>query len=97
MLAIIDVFGYERHQMSDYEVSSGNVFADLELPDANEMLAKSRLVAEISNIISSYGWTQQKTADVLGMEQPALSKMLHGHFHEISEAELQQHRSRLAR
>ena len=74
--------------MIEFEKSSGNVFADLELPDAEEMLVKSQLVAKIGEIIKSRNWTQQQAAEVLGMTQPKLSKMLRGQFHGISEAKM---------
>jgi predicted XRE-type DNA-binding protein len=40
------------------EPSSGNVFADLGLPDREERLLKAKLATEISGLIEQPGWTQ---------------------------------------
>ena len=83
--------------MVGIEKSSGNVFADLGLPDADEMLIKSRLVGKIGEIIRSRKWTQEKAAQVLGMTQPKLSKMLRGQFHGISQSKLLEYLAKLGR
>ena len=83
--------------MVEIEKSSGNVFADLGLPDADEMLIKSRLVGKIGEIIRSRKWTQEKAAQVLGMTQPKLSKMLRGQFHGISQSKLLEYLAKLGR
>lgn len=36
---------------NNYTISSGNVFADLELPNAQEMFAKAELVRQINYLI----------------------------------------------
>lgn len=59
--------------MSDnpkYTVSSGNVFADLGLPDAEEMLAKAELARQISSIVRHRHMTQAEAARVLRTTQP---------------------------
>jgi hypothetical protein len=35
----------------DYEVGSGNVFADIGLPDADELLIKAQLVYKIDGLM----------------------------------------------
>jgi len=72
------------------EISEGstNVYADLGLPDADEMLVKAQLVTQIGDIIRAKGWTQQKAANIVGLTQPRLSQMLRGKFRGISEAKL---------
>ena len=59
--------------MIEIEKSSGNVYADLESPDAGEMLVKARLATKIGEIIKHRHLTQQQAADILGMTQPKLS------------------------
>ena len=59
---------------------SGNVFADLGLPNAEEHLAKAGLVSEIKLIIERAGWSQTKAAQVMGMAQPDVSRLLRGHY-----------------
>ena len=83
--------------MVEIEKSSGNVFADLGLPNADEMLIKSRLVGKIGEIIRSRKWTQEEAAQVLGMTQPKLSKMLRGQFHGISQSKLLEYLAKLGR
>ena len=83
--------------MVEIEKSSGNVFADLGLPDADKMLIKSRLVGKIGEIIRSRKWTQEEAAQVLGMTQPKLSKMLRGQFHGISQSKLLEYLAKLGR
>ena len=53
--------------------SRGNVFADLALPDADEMLAKAELAHEICAIIESEGLTQRQAAARIGIDQPKVS------------------------
>lgn len=58
--------------------SGGNVFADLGLKDADELLAKSELVAQIQRIIESRALTQVAAARLLGTTQPKVSALLNG-------------------
>ncbi|MDR0457949.1 MAG: helix-turn-helix domain-containing protein, partial [Burkholderiaceae bacterium] len=62
--------------------------ADLGVPQAGEMLVKSRLAMKIDQIIKSRRWTQQQAAEALGMSQPKLSKMLRGQFRGISQTRM---------
>jgi len=64
--------------MEDYVKSSGNVFADLGLPDAEERLAKAELARQIEHIIKKKRLTQEKVAKILGISQPKVSALLHG-------------------
>ena len=74
--------------MTDIEKSSGNVYADLGLPDAEEMLIKARLAAKIGEIIKHRHLTQQQAAEILAMPQSKISNMLRGNFRGISETKL---------
>lgn len=60
----------------EYTESSGNVFADLDLPDADELLAKSELVHQITGIIQRRGLTQKQAAVVLDTTQPIVSDLV---------------------
>lgn len=83
--------------MTDFEESSGNVYADLGYQDADEMLVKAQLATKIGEIIKARKWTQQQAAEVLGVPQPKLSKMLRGQFRGISEAKMLDCLARLGR
>lgn len=60
--------------------SSGNVFADLGLPNAEEHKRKADLVIRIAKIIADEKLTQTEAAKRIGVSQPEISKMLRGHF-----------------
>ena len=62
----------------NYTHSSGNVFADLELPDADERLLKAQLAVQIRRFIEQQDWTQAETAEVIGLDQPKVSSLLRG-------------------
>lgn len=56
--------------------SSGNVFADLGLPNAEQELVKAQLTLQIYRIIKKRGMTQTKTAKILGIKQPHVSLLM---------------------
>lgn len=64
----------------DFTISSGNIWADLGYPDAEEMLAKAELVMEINRIIRARRLTQAQAAAVMGIDQPKVSNLLRGRF-----------------
>ena len=66
------------------ERGSGNVFADLDLPDADGHLLKAELVSRIDAIIRQRGITQTEAARLLGLTQPDVSRLLRGDFREYS-------------
>jgi len=83
--------------MIEIEESSGNVYVDLGIPNADEMLVKAQLATKIGEIIKTRRWTQQRAAEVLGMTQPKLSKMLRGQFRGVSEAKMLECLAKLGR
>jgi predicted XRE-type DNA-binding protein len=54
---------------------SGNVFADLGLPNADRELMKARLTLQIALILKSRGLTQAEAAKILGIQQPHVSAL----------------------
>jgi predicted XRE-type DNA-binding protein len=60
------------------ETSSGNVFADLGFQDAEERLLKAKLATKIAQLIERKGWTQAQTAERTALDQPKVSRLLHG-------------------
>ena len=79
------------------EKSSGNVYADLGLADAQEMLVKAKLASKIGEIIQRQNLTQQQAALLLAMPQPKVSLLLRGQFRGISEAKMLECLARLGR
>ena len=68
--------------------SSGNVFADLGLPDAEKLKIKTGLVVEIRKAMRALGLTQQEAAKRMGIPQPKVSGMMRGDFTNLSERKL---------
>ena len=58
--------------------SSGNVFVDLGIENADEYMAKSELAAEILRIVQRRRLTQAEAAKLLGIRQPKVSDLLRG-------------------
>ena len=72
----------------EVEASSGNVFADLGLRNADKLKIKSGLVIEITRAIKKLGLTQQDAAKRMGVTQPKVSDMMRGDFSNLSERKL---------
>lgn len=68
--------------------SSGNVFADLGLPDAEKLKIKAGLVVEIRKAMRALGLNQQEAAKRMGIPQPKVSGMMRGDFTNLSERKL---------
>ena len=56
--------------------STGNVFADLGIPNPEQELMKARLTLAIYRIIRERGLTQAQAAIVLGIKQPHVSLLM---------------------
>ena len=59
-------------------VGSGNVFADLGFPDAEDLQLKAELTCQIGKRIKALGLTQVQAAKRLGLEQPDVSRLVNG-------------------
>ena len=58
--------------------SSGNVFADLDLPDAAAELVKAELTRQITKRIKALKLNQTQAAGRLGVSQPDVSRLARG-------------------
>ncbi|HTB02997.1 MAG TPA: helix-turn-helix transcriptional regulator [Bradyrhizobium sp.] len=65
-----------------HERGSGNIFADLGLPDADNHFLKAQIVAELYRLTSERKLTQQKAGMLMGISQPEVSRLFKGHFRE---------------
>ena len=54
---------------------SGNIFADMGLPNPAQELLKARLTLQIYSIIKDRGLTQAEAAKILGIQQPRVSSL----------------------
>jgi predicted XRE-type DNA-binding protein len=66
------------------EAGSGNIFADLGLPDADTHFLKAQIVAEIYRLTNERSLTQVETGKLMGISQPEVSRMFKGRFREYS-------------
>jgi predicted XRE-type DNA-binding protein len=63
---------------SEFVVSSGNVFADLGLDNADEELAKAQLASAIRQRIKAKELNQTDAAALLGTDQAKVSLLMNG-------------------
>ena len=69
-----------KRKALEQEPSTGNVFADLCMADADEHLIKAGLMVRIGQIIRQRRLTQTAAAKLMGIDQPKVSAMLAGQF-----------------
>ena len=63
-----------------FEEGSGNVYADLGLKDAEQLLARSQIGFHVFQILESRKLKQREIAEILGVAQPDVSHLMNGHF-----------------
>jgi len=73
-----------KKNLPAHEVGSGNIFADLGLPNAGEHQLKAALVVQLHRIIKARKLTQIAAAKLIGIKQPDLSNILRGHYQGFS-------------
>ncbi len=66
------------------DAGSGNIFADLGLPDANIHFLKAQIVSEIYRLTNERKLTQARAGKLMGITQPEVSRMFKGQFREYS-------------
>lgn len=76
---------------------TGNVYADLGVPDPETMQIKAHLATAIADSIAARKLTCDRAAEILGMPQSKLSQLLSGRFRSISEAKMMDCLARLGR
>src|ERR1700753_4130527 len=81
----------------EFTPSSGHVFADLNLPHADDLLAKAELAAKIIVEIQRRRLTQSQAAAILGIDQPKVSALKQGKLSGFSIERLMRFLLRLGR
>jgi predicted XRE-type DNA-binding protein len=66
------------------EAGSGNIFADLGLPDADTHFLKAQIVSEVYRLTNERNLTQAEAGKLMGITQPEVSRMFKGRFREYS-------------
>ena len=62
------------------EVGSGNVFADLGLKDADQLMARAQIGFHVFKILEAKKLKQREMATILGIAQSDVSHLMNGHF-----------------
>jgi predicted XRE-type DNA-binding protein len=65
-----------RRRSARVTASTGNVFADLGLPNPEQELLKAQLTLQIYTILKGSGMKQAEIADILGVRQPQVSLLM---------------------
>jgi len=68
--------------------SSGNVFADPGLADADDLMGKANLALHVRRTIEERRLTQAQAAPLLGLDQPKVSSIVNGRLDGFSSGRL---------
>jgi predicted XRE-type DNA-binding protein len=71
-----------------FEESSGNVFADLGLADADELFARGKIGIQVLRLLKQRNLEQREMSELLGIPQPEVSYLMNGEFQRFSEGKL---------
>ncbi|SRR5260370_6110085 len=69
-----------KNREIEFEESSGNIFADLGLEDADELFTRAQIGFFVFKILEDKKLKQREIASVLGIAQPDVSHLMNGHF-----------------
>jgi predicted XRE-type DNA-binding protein len=72
----------------DFVRSSGNVFEDMGLEDADELIIRAQLGRAVRSILEEKGGKQRELATLLGIDQAEVSRLMNGKYHLFSEGRL---------
>jgi len=72
--------GTKKRKSTKVEVGSGNVFADLGLKDADQLMARSQIGCHVFKILEEKKLKQREIASILGVAQSDVSHLMNGHF-----------------
>jgi predicted XRE-type DNA-binding protein len=76
--------------MSDehIEIGSGNIFADLELDNADELYIRACLGVQVMKTLRERHYSQKEAAEFLGVKQPEVSALMRAKFSRFSQERL---------
>jgi predicted XRE-type DNA-binding protein len=63
---------------------SGNVFADLELDDADELFTRGKIGVQVIRLLKKRNLKQREIGELLGMSQPEVSHLMNSEFQQRS-------------
>ena len=70
----------KRRKSTRVEIGSGNVFADLGLKDADQLMARSQIGFHVFKILEQKRLKPREIASILGIAQSDVSHLMNGHF-----------------
>jgi len=70
----------KRRKAIEFEEGSGNVFADLGLKHADQLLARAQIGFHVFKILGDKKLKQREIASILGIAQPDVSHLMNVHF-----------------
>ena len=71
-----------------FEIGSSNIFADLELDDADELYARAQLGILVLQLLKAKNIKQREMTAILGIKQTDVSHIMNGHFSRFSQERL---------
>jgi predicted XRE-type DNA-binding protein len=77
-----------RKKEPEYEIGSDNVFADLELDDADEVLTRAQLGHTVRLLLKAKKLKQREIGKLLDIDQAEVSKLINGQYHLFAEGRL---------
>ncbi len=72
----------------EYETGSGNIFADLDLDEADDLHTRACLGVQVMKILREQGYSQKEAAAILGLKQPEVSAIMRAKFSRFSQERL---------
>ncbi len=73
-----------RKKKLDYEVTEGNIFSAIGRPNSDELLARAKLLDNVSSLIKNSHLSQDEVAKKLGISQPKVSMLVTGRLSQFS-------------
>jgi predicted XRE-type DNA-binding protein len=80
-----------------YEEGTGNVYADLGLADADDLLVRAKFGFHVYKLLLDRKLKQQEIAALLGIKQPEVSHLMNGHLNRFTTDKLLDFLKRLDR
>jgi len=84
-----------EHSADSVQMGTGNIFADLGHADPDTHLLKAQLVSRFADVMVERNMTQVAAARASGVSQPDVSRILKGHFRDVSVERLMRMLTRL--
>jgi len=68
----------------EFEIGSGNIFADLGLENAEELHRRARIGSHVVKLLKGRNMNQRDLSILIGIKQAEVSHLMNGHFERFS-------------